>query len=294
MADYRAELLSKIEKDINPIPFAEFLEGTAPGNMTTVTNLTACNNTVTNFYQLAAPNIRLHCENESCKGTMFFRSTNRVKKITLVSPSPNNVYLTYHCSNCLKNRRDFALLVLWNNAVTSGKCYKFGEFPRYGPPTPSRLNDLIGPDREIFFKGRICENQGLGIGAFAYYRRVVENQKDRIISEIIKVANKLNAPAETIQGLETAKGEKRFSKALDNVKYSIPSVLLINGHNPLRLLHSALSDGLHRRNDDQCLKRAKSIRVVLAELSERLSQALKDDAELNKALSQLMNPVEDE
>jgi hypothetical protein len=34
---------------------------------------------------------------------------------------------------------------------------------------------------------------------------------------------------------------------------------------------------------------AGSIRIVLGELSERLSQALKDEAELNKALSSLMN-----
>jgi hypothetical protein len=45
---------------------------------------------------------------------------------------------------------------------------------------------------------------------------------------------------------------------------------------------------LHQRSDEQCLEIASSIRVVLAELSERLAQALKDEAELNKALSRLM------
>jgi hypothetical protein len=38
--------------------------------------------------------------------------------------------------------------------------------------------------------GRRAENQGMGIGAFAYYRRVVENQKNRIIAEIKRVAEK--------------------------------------------------------------------------------------------------------
>jgi hypothetical protein len=69
----------------------------------------------------------------------------------------------------------------------SGECYKLGELPVYGPPTPARLISLIGPDREIFLKGRRCGNLGLGIGAFVYYRRVVENQKSRILDEIIKV-----------------------------------------------------------------------------------------------------------
>ena len=73
------------------------------------------------------------------------------------------------------------------------------------------------------------------------------------------------------------------------MKDSIPQTLLIDGHNPLRLLHSALSDGLHDRDDSHCLEQASSIRVVLAELSERLSHALKDEAELNRALSHLLN-----
>ena len=284
------ELIPEVEEEPTPKPFAEFLEETAPGNTTSVTDL-ARHNPRTSSYELAMPDIQLYCRSESCNGTMFFRS--RRKPLNLATYPPPHIYVTYRCSNCLKTSKIFALVVFWDKDTTSGKCYKVGEIPRYGPPTPSRLIDLIGPDRDIFLKGRNCENQGLGIGAFAYYRRVVENQKDRIISEIIRVANKLNAPEETIRELEAAKAETQFRRALDSVKKSIPAVLLIGGHNPLRLLHSALSDGLHVRTDAQCLERAGSIRVVLTELSERLSQALKDEAELNKALSHLLNPIED-
>jgi hypothetical protein len=55
------------------------------------------------------------------------------------------------------------------------------------------------------------------------------------------------------------------------------------------LLHSALSEGVHSLSDEQCLELASSVRIVLGELSERLSQALKDEAELSKALGTLMN-----
>src|SRR5688500_19161581 len=51
------------------------------------------------------------------------------------------------------------------------------------------------------------------------------------------------------------------------------------------LLHSALSEGLHGRNDQECLEIASSVRVILMELSERLSQVLKDEAELKQAVS---------
>lgn len=69
----------------------------------------------------------------------------------------------------------------------------------------------------------------------------------------------------------------------------LPESLLINGHSPIKLLHGALSEGVHALSDEQCLELAGSVRVVLGELSERLSQALKDEAELTKALSTLMH-----
>jgi hypothetical protein len=69
----------------------------------------------------------------------------------------------------------------------------------------------------------------------------------------------------------------------------MPQILLINGHNPLTLLHSALSGGLHDQSDEECLALATSIRVIMTELAERLGQALKDEAELNAAVSQLLS-----
>ena len=55
----------------------------------------------------------------------------------------------------------------------------------------------------MFMQGRRCENQGFGIGAFAYYRRVVENQKNRILERIIKVSEKIGAPEDSINTLRS-------------------------------------------------------------------------------------------
>jgi hypothetical protein len=54
----------------------------------------------------------------------------------------------------------------------------------------------------------------LGIGAFVYYRRVVENQKARILDEIIKVSEKIGASTEVIATLTTEKSEIQFKKRL--------------------------------------------------------------------------------
>lgn len=149
---------------------------------------------------------------------------------------------------------------------------------------------LIGPDRELFLKGWRAENHGLGIGAFGYYRRVVENQKGRLIEEIAKVAQLMGADTDTLTRFEKAKNETRFTSSVDDIKEVMPQSLLVQGQNPLSLLHNALSKGLHARTDHECLELATSIRVVLTDLAERLSQALKDDAQLKQAVSKLLEP----
>jgi hypothetical protein len=113
-------------------------------------------------------------------------------------------------------------------------------------------------------------------------------KKNRILDRIISVAEKLSSPSGSITALKQARVESQFSKSVELAKDAIPQSLLINGHNPLTLLHSALSAGLHDQTDERCLEIAHDIRVVLIELSDRLTQALKDERELTEALSRLM------
>lgn len=281
---------SEIKQEISVISFSEFLESVPPCSPTNISTGLTKARTIQGFvkdYRLQKPEIQLHCSDDACNGTRFFRCTTQ-HDLVIPEDSFKYIYISYICSNCRKTEKTFSLAVKRDEKSESGVCYKFGELPNYGPPTPSKLIKLIGPDRESFLKGRRCENQGLGIGAFVYYRRVVENQKNRILDEIIKVSKKLNVNESIINVLENAKTETQFSKALKSVKDAMPQTLLINGHNPLTLLHSALSDGLHDQSDEHCLEIAGSVRVILGELAERLSQALKDEAEINNALSNLM------
>ena len=264
----------------------EFLEGVPPGKRVAVTPIAGQRRTqYGDRYTLLLPELDLHCASAKCAGVRFFKSGTEVN----LTPGKRALsFVHYVCRNCAANIRTFALEVGLSDDGTSGEMYKFGEVPSFGPPTPARLISLIGPDREMFLRGRRSENQGLGIAAFAYYRRVIENQKNRIIDEIVKVSEKLGASAEQLADLKAARAENQFSKAVDAIKHGVPQVLLINGHNPLLLLHSALSEGLHSQDDDQCLSIATSIRVVMAELADRLSQAMKDEAVLNDAVSRLL------
>ncbi len=282
-----AEVKEKIEYQI----FAEFLEGNPPNQLVNISDLGSLETypSGNKYSVMNKPQIQLHCSHENCNGTRFFRCIYR-DEIGIKDKDYTEMYVTYECSNCQSMQKTYSLAIkLIKDLKPEGVCYKFGELPTFGPPVSPKLIKLIGPDRDDFLKGRRCENQGLGVGSFIYYRRVVENQKNRILEQIIRVSEKIGADDSKIKILKKAISETQFSKALKMAKPALPESLLINGHNPLSLLHSALSEGVHAMTDEECLVMASSIRVVLGELSERLSQALKDEAEITRALSHLLN-----
>jgi hypothetical protein len=273
-----------------PITFAEFLENAPPSQYRKVAGVRSARHRPNGsaYYEIATSEIQLYCTSDTCNGLRFFRYNSG--EVALSGDTTfKRTFIRYTCSNCQKTSKIFALQVVFDRQDTETQCYKYGEFPVYGPPTPARLIRLFGNDREIFLKGRRCENQGLGIGAFTYYRRVVENHKNQILDEIIRVSQKIGASAEMVRALEDSKNEIQFSKAVTSVKDAIAASLLINGHNPLTLLHTALSKGVHDLTDEQCLELAQDVRVVLVELAEALGRALKDEAELNSAISRLMS-----
>ena len=130
--------------------------------------------------------------------------------------------------------------------------------------------------------------EGLGVGAFAYYRRVVENHKNEIFDEIIKVCETVGASQELIEELDSAKKEISFARAMGQVKTALPQGLRINGHDPLLALHNALSIGLHNESDAKCLETANDVRLVLTELIEKMSLLRQEKSELGSAVHRLI------
>lgn len=270
-----------IEK-IALISFEDFLVSVAPGNqkLTTVASIP-----YSSVYSLVLKNIELHCESEKCDGIRFFQSESNVN-LNVGKTSSN--FITYKCKNCGESPKMYAVLLTLKK-FNECDAYKIGEIPQFGPPLPTRMFKLIGEDKELFMKGRRSENQGMGIGAFSYYRRVVENQKNRIFDEIIKALEDAKGSKDFIKELTDAKQEVQFTNAIESIKTALPDILLISGHNPLNLLHKALSEGIHSNSENDCLELATSIRTVLSELADRISHIIKDKNEINTAVAKLLN-----
>jgi hypothetical protein len=232
---------------------------------------------------LRALDVDLHCP--ICESVQTFRCE--------VDPQVDEgedelVLVVYECTSCSDEVKTYVLktTIEEDPDLTHGIVYKIGENPPLAPRSPKRLMNLIAEHRELFLKGRRAEMEGLGIGAFTYYRRVVESAKDAIFDAMIKVARLEGEDAMVVE-LEAAKKEIQFTKAVDAVKHGIPKTLEIHGENPLKLLHGALSEGVHALSDEDCVQLAHAVRVVLVKFAGRLADVVQEDAEMAAAVKQL-------
>lgn len=174
----------------------------------------------------------------------------------------------YKCVHCGEHRRYFLLSV----DKSEGTVQKVGQWPAWDIGISKSLARRLGKHAPIFKHGLISESQGYGIGAFGYYRRIVEEVIDQLLADIREMI--------------PAKERARYTKALQRVaetrvtetkiklvKDLLPDSLRPDGVNPLAALHNALSEGLHAKDDKECLKIAETIRSILAFLTSQVEEA---------------------
>jgi len=267
---------------IQSIKFEDFLSTYPPGEVQAIGNLGVIRSPSSTPI-LIKPRLKLYCPNSVCSGVRFFDSY-QTKKVTL-SEKWSRIFLHYSCANCRTHSKIFAIMARWNTDIDEGEAIKVGEWPPFGPKVSARVISILGENKDLFLMGRRAEIQGLGIGALAYYRKVIENQKDHIIDELLRVVRRTGSPEPYIEKLKSAKMEKRFKEAVELISDALPQALLINGYNPLALLDQAISKGSYAHNDTDALKLATALRRILSELADRVVRALEDQTDLDEAVN---------
>lgn len=269
-----------------PIPFTEFLTSVPVLQWRSVqANVQHNPSTGT---ELEVPSIQLFCPSPTCLGIRFFDAKD-LRLYRFDSERVRDEYVYYSCRNCAETSKTYAIRMSFDPPNKLTHFMKLGEHPAYGDPRPNLVKDVLDDEIEFFERGYRSETAGLGIGAFAYYRRFVESHKNKIIAEIRNVAVAQGAKQDVIETLDKAAKMNSFENAVKTVKDAMPDSLRHSGgHNPLTLLHDALSAGLHNEDDEQCLELAKDIRLLLTDLAERTTQALKNNSELGQAVNRLL------
>lgn len=200
-------------------------------------------------------------------------------------------FFQYTCRDCGRWSKTFALILIpkLNATPKMLTAMKVGEYPPFGSHLAKRLQEMLSKDDlELYRKGLRTEREGHGIGAAAYFRRVVDNQWKALVKRLRDAAEKLGTPSEELKIFNEALAQTQFSAAVDMLKDAIPAKLLIlDGRNPLTLLYKPLSVQIHELSDQQCLQQAADIRVVLNETFDNISRVLSDDEMLKAAVTRL-------
>ena len=292
MSDQESQ--SKPEDGKDEISLSELLVKKPPGTIWAVADLTRQVKDYSSYHlEIANPQVMLYCSNEKCRGPRM-HVTVAPEYSPALKKGTGHVFLEAVCKNCDTITKTYAIILeVDKHDSKKGLALKVGDHPAFGDRiSPRFLRLLKKEDRELFLKGRRAGRFGLGIGALTYYRRVVENHKDRLLSEVLEVAKITNAPKEVIAAIQGAKRQTQFESAIESLKGIVPKALLIQGQNPLALLHAALSRGIHGLTDEECLEIATSMKEVLAAMSDRVSELLRDRSNLKEAVSKLNRIVE--
>ena len=270
---------------IQPIKFEDLLSKYPPGKMHAIRNL-GISRSPTSAPILNKPRLKLYCPADFCRDVRFFDAY-QTQKVALTEKW-SRLFLHYSCSNCRSRSKIFAIMARWNAVADEGEAVKIGEWPPFGLQVSARMAPIAGHSKALFQMGHQAEMQGLGIGAMVYYRKLIENQKNHIIDEIIRVARRTHLPEPQIEKLKAARDEKEFKRAVETISDAIPQTLLINGYNPLALLEQALTKGSSVERDHDALKLAAAVRKILTELAERMARALEDQTDLEEAVNTIM------
>lgn len=245
------------------------------------------------------PSIDLECKNCSSIETFISPLDNVTKEIEyafsgavhrkqIITPDILTARLSYLCMKCMKYKYTFFLKWIDDSTVL-----KIGQYPPWNIAIERNLSKVLGDYKDIYKKGLICESQSYGIGAHAYYRRIVELIIDGLLENLSDLVERDEEKEKYKLGLLEAKNTKVAEDKINCVKDLLPESLKPDGMNPLKILYDSLSKGLHTDTDEECLNKAGKIRVCLKYLIEEVSRTRERRNEFIDSLKQLSKLKDD-
>ena len=230
--------------------------------------------------------INMHCS--LCESNQTFNMTNAFQDDGFeewVLEAPDRVFhLKYICQSCKTFDRRFFIYV--NKEMDT--CYKVGQYPEWEIKMDKNLEEIIGKHSKTFRKGLVCEAQGYGIGAFSYYRRITEEIIDELLDSIVDLIDEKDKE-EYMSALQQTKQTRVTQDKINIVKDLLPLILKPNGVNPLGVLHSELSEGLHAETDEDCLEVANHIKSILTFLINQIIRTKEQNREFSESMKSLLN-----
>jgi hypothetical protein len=209
----------------------------------------------------------MYCD--KCGDIQTFNMINNYWENYDFSNVPSNdekIRLVYQCQSCKSFLRFFDVYISTNLDYI----YKFGQYPEWEIKTNKKIEKILGKHAMYYRKGLVCESQGYGIAAFAYFRKITEEIIDELLDSVSDlIENEVNGDFKI--ALEKTKTTRVTQEKINLIKDLLPPILRPEGMNPLGILHSELSEGIHSESDEKCLENASHIKDILSFLIHQIS-----------------------
>lgn len=242
-------------------------------------------------YEWPRPAINAHCsicgssQTFNCETDLQQTAKGGVTAMSLMGggdvPWTPGLRLTYECASCGRGMRHYLILVEQETVpmgefgpakrTASAVIMKVGQYPPIDISGDPAISSRLGAEAEYLKKGLVCESQGYGIGAFAYYRRIVERLIDGLLEDIASLIDEEDRTRYD-DALQRVRKSHVAAEKIEIVVPLLPAVLRPGGANPLSLLHTALSKGVHELSDEECLDRAVVLRDTLTYLVHQVRE----------------------
>lgn len=196
------------------------------------------------------------------------------------------------CQHCQEFKAYFTIHGVGIRSIDGINSFYLEKVGQYPPlqinPEAIFKNFLSKPDVKFYEKGKMLFTQNFGIGALAYWRRIIENEIKRLATKT------MTSDVTAKQIFEPLLKDKKLKiiDIIDKLTKYLPKETLLDGENPFKILYSSVSDGIHNLSEDQCTERAKNIeqllKHVITSLNEEREKKLSKNAldDLRKSLNE--------
>lgn len=187
------------------------------------------------------------------------------------------IWLHYSCATNLQEE---------NNTPPQVTLTKCGEWPTISPRIDVAIQRTFPDSADLLKKGVVCLNEGYGVGAFAYFRQVLEPQIDLLLQEVEIFATATNDTA-VMEKITALRKESPMSDKIAIAKDALPAILQVDGVNPLGTIYGCLSEDIHQGTDEECLQKAQDIYSSLSFILQTLANFKKSRNEYAESLKSL-------
>ena len=185
-------------------------------------------------------------------------------------------YFEFCCVSCGKSRREYLVEQVIDDQNI--RLQKYGELPRSRLGRNRVLQKFLKDDLDNYEKAVVCLSHEYGVAAFAYFRRIVENNINRLLDFVHEDAQSSGSDKPTIDAIAELRKEAPMSEKIKVANLALPNHLKPDGLNPLGRLYQTLSEGVHGLSEEECLAKAKATSECLTYLVSELAYRKKHRA----------------